>query len=271
MAALGTSTNTHLANDMTLLLNKIERRAGLTLLLEHLPKHLNKEAWAKVIEEDTLVTFSRYFPNKIDLQITSETCDKKRDASNVMWYYIKDEVTNGVPILGILDINWKDTSARNSGLSTGVGSGYYAYDMPCIEGTLESIIGLQMNADFASLYNRQIWVDFQYPNRFALRGLGNISYDLNTFIITVLLQNVSLSTIPPSMGNVLENLAMCDVCNFLYMNLRYFDGLETAYINIDLKLQELQDIANRREQIIDELNNSYVSAANSNIPYIWSV
>ena len=55
------------------------------------------------------------------------------------------------------------------------------------------------------------------------------------------------------------------------MNLRYYDGIDTAYINIDLKLNELQEIANKRESIIEELKNSYVSASNSAIPYIWSV
>jgi hypothetical protein len=73
------------------------------------------------------------------------------------------------------------------------------------------------------------------------------------------------------MMSIFEQLAMSDVANYLYMNLRYYDNLETAYINIDLKLSELQDQANKRENIIEELKNSYVSPSNTNIPYIWSV
>ena len=268
---LGKASPTHLANDMTLLLNKIERRLGLIPLTPHLPEYLNKEAWANVIETDTLVTFSRYFPNRFRMAINDKTCDKKRDESNVVWYYIKDEVTHGVPILGITDIDWTDTSARNSGLATGVGNGYYAYDIPCIEGTLESIVALQMNADFSSLYNRQIYIDFEYPNRFALKGLGNISYDLNQFIVNVLTQHVSLNTISPTYGEILESLAMSDIAGFLYMNLRYYDGLETVYVNLDLKLSELQEVYNRRENIIEEIKNSYVSAANEYQPMIMSI
>jgi hypothetical protein len=68
-----------------------------------------------------------------------------------------------------------------------------------------------------------------------------------------------------------EALAQADVANFLQKNLRYVDGLETVYVNIDLKLGELEQEAGKRDNIIDEMKNSYVSAANDNIPYILTV
>ena len=55
------------------------------------------------------------------------------------------------------------------------------------------------------------------------------------------------------------------------MNLRYFDNLETIYVNIDLKLNELEQEASKREQVLDTLKNSYVSASNDAIPYILTV
>jgi hypothetical protein len=68
-----------------------------------------------------------------------------------------------------------------------------------------------------------------------------------------------------------EALAFADIANFLALNLRYFDGLETVFVNVDLKLSELQDVANKRSDIIEKLENSYVSTSNKNIPYIWTV
>ena len=50
-------------NQMTKLLNKIERRLGLQVIT--LPEKINKDSWHTVIEEDTIPEFSRYFPNKI--------------------------------------------------------------------------------------------------------------------------------------------------------------------------------------------------------------
>ena len=44
------------ANNMTKLLNKIERRLGTRPL--NLPEHLQKDKWVDVIKEETLVTYS---------------------------------------------------------------------------------------------------------------------------------------------------------------------------------------------------------------------
>jgi hypothetical protein len=262
-----------LSNDMTALLDKIERRLGLIPLSPHLPTGMQKSDWAKIIQEDTLVTFSRFFPNRFKMVINSETCDKQLDKeTNTMWYYIKDEILQGCKLLGVKDIDWTDTSSANSSLTDGsIGNYYYPSSMPCPEATFETMLGLQMMADFASLYNRGIVIDFQYPNRFCLKGLGNANYDLSSFVVVLLVEHKSLNTISPTMMDTFERLAMSDVANYLYMNLRYYDGFETAYVNIDLKLSELQDVASRRDNIIEELDNAHVSASNPEIPYVWSV
>lgn len=260
-----------LANDMTDLLNKIERRLGLIPLTPHLPEYLNKEQWAKVIKEDTLVTFSRFFPNRLKMVINDETVDKRKEG-NVMWYYIKDEILMGNKLLGVMDIDWTDTSAQNSSLTNGsIGTYYYPAGMACPEATLNAVLTLQGFADFASLYNRGIYIDFEYPNRFCLKGLGNTNYDLSSFVVVLLIQHRDLGTISPTKFEILERLAMADVANFLYMNLRYYDNMETAYINLDLKLSELQDQASKREQVVEELQNSYVSTSNDYQPYIWTI
>jgi hypothetical protein len=263
-----------LANDMTALLDKIERRLGLIPLSPHLPEGLKKSDWAdKVIMPDTMVEFSRYYPNRFKLIISDETCNKRLDkATNTMWYYIKDEIIDGCKLLGIKDIDWTDTSSANSSLTNGsVGTYYYPSGMPCPAATFESILTLQSLADFASLYNRGIVIDFQYPNRFCLKGLGNTNYDLSRFVVVLLVEHKSLNTISPTMMSIFESLAQADVANYLYMNLRYFDNFETAYVNIDLKLSELADAASKRESIIDELKNSYVSTSNMECPIVWSV
>ena len=58
-----------LANDMTALLDKIERRLGLIPLSPHLPEGMQKSDWAKIIETDSIITFSRYFPNRFKINI----------------------------------------------------------------------------------------------------------------------------------------------------------------------------------------------------------
>ena len=59
------------SNNMTKLLNKIERRLGTRAL--NLPKHLQKDEWVTVIKEETLVTYSRYYPFELKYHIGPET------------------------------------------------------------------------------------------------------------------------------------------------------------------------------------------------------
>ena len=73
------------------------------------------------------------------------------------------------------------------------------------------------------------------------------------------------------MMETVEALAEADVARFLYEELKYYDGLETVYANIDLKLGDLESKASARADIIAELKDSYVSAANSNQPLMFTV
>lgn len=260
-----------LTNDMTLLLNKVERRLGLIPLAPHLPEYCNKDSWANIIMTDTIVTFSRYFPYRFKMLINNETCNKKYDNQKTLWYYIKDEILQGAKLLGIQDIDWMDTSTNNSSLGASSVGNYFYPSMGCPMATFESIVGLQMTADFNSLYNRGIYIDFQYPNHFCLRGIGNTNYDLNSFTVILLVEHSSLSTISPTKMEVFERLATADIANFLYQNLKYYDNLETAFVNIDLKINELNDVASKRDQIIEELDQAHVTTANDQAPIIWSV
>ena len=259
-----------MANDMTKLLNKIEKRLGLLLLTPHLPKELNKEAWAETIEEDTMVTFSRYFPLKVRFVINSETCHKVRE-DNCWYYIIKDEYLAGAKLLGVIDIDWNDTSADNLGVGQTAGYGYYIPNYGGLESTFDAFLSNQMNADVASMYNNNIFVDFKYPNKIGIKRAGGLDVDLNSYVVNLLIQHHTLATISPTKMETFESLAQSDVARLLYMNLRYVDGLETVYLNIDLKLNELEQEANKREGIIDEIKQSYVSASNDAIPYIMTV
>lgn len=261
-----------LANDFTDLLDKIEDDLGLRPLTPHLPSFATKDKWADRIRKKTLPEFSRYYPNKLPLVVNDETCYKRKENDGKTWYYIKDEILQGVKLLGVLDIDWMDHTNRNAslGVSNASASRYYPTN-GCIASTFETMVGLQMAADISSLYNRGICIDYKDPGKFCVVGTGNTDYDLTSFVVSILVEHVSLSTISPTKMTIFEQLATADVARFLYMNLRYFEGFETAYINIDLKLSELQEEAGKRESIMDKIEQSYVSTSNENIPYIWTV
>ena len=88
-------------NKMNLLLNKIERRLGTKPL--NLPEEINKDTWAsEVIEQDTLPTFSRFFPYKVRIHIDTES--PKKDG----YYIIDTALVGGAEILGVKDIAWDE-------------------------------------------------------------------------------------------------------------------------------------------------------------------
>jgi magnesium-transporting ATPase (P-type) len=149
--------------------------------------------------------------------------------------------------------------------------GYYIPNYGGMESTFEAFLAQQMSADIASLYNNQIYIDFEYPNKLKIMRAGNVDVNLASFVVDLLVEHSNLQTISPTKMETFESLAQADVARFLYMNLRYYDNLDTIYINIDLKLSELEQEGNKRDQIIDDMKNAYTLAASDTTPLIWSV
>lgn len=260
------------ANDMTLLLKKIERRLGLIPITPHLPKEFQREAWANIIRDDTMVTFSRFFPNKIRY-----VC---REGDTVVakegWYYLKDEIIGNNKVLGVADLNWTDIGANNLSLTSLAAYGYpetYGYAYYGTASVLsDQMTGLMMNANMNSLFSAAntiyLETDEGNPMRFRLSALSGRKYNLKCFVINVLIEHKDLATISPTKMNTFEALAQADVANFLYSNLKYYDGLETIYATVDLKLNDLSSEASKRDNIIEDLKNAYVTFSNVNEPLI---
>lgn len=251
-------------NQMNKLLNKLERRLGTKPL--NLPSDLCKDEWASVIEEETLDTFSRYFPNS--MHIVLDLSQRKKDG-----FYLLDEyVPENVDILGVRDIDWSLFSKDSLRLQEA--QGYGMYDFLTNNYGMDDIALIQMRADHMSLFNNQIFVEYKAPNMIKLSTVtgADITRGMNSFPVEILIKHApNLMTIPPTMKETFEELAEADVARFLYENLKYFDGIETVYTNIDIKISDFETKANKREEIVNYLKDSYVSAANKHQPLMFTV
>ena len=254
-----------IANKMNKLLDKIERRLGTSQL--KLPDYLSKDKWAtKVIANETLDTFSRYFPNtlKINLDLSTRRVDG--------WYVIDEYIPDGVEILGVRDIDW--TTYNADAFASQQAEGYGVYGMLVNNYGLDDIALAQMRADMLSLYNNNIFVDFKAPNLVKVNSVSRndmVKFSGSIPIELLIKHADNLMTIPATMMEIFEDLAQADVATFLYQELKYYDGLETVYANIDLKLNDLADAASKRSDIVSQLEESYVSAANKNQPIMFTV
>lgn len=251
-------------NRMTDLLNKIERRLGTKPM--NLPEDLRKDKWANsVIVPDTLTTFSRFFPYKMPVLVDNKC---KKDG----YYFIDTLVPEGTEILGVRDLNWKLFARDSIRIQQGVG--YGIYDFLANNYGLDDIALLQLRADCTSLFNNGIYLDFIPPNMLKLESVngGDVSRGLGYFPIEILVKHRdNLMTIAPTKMETFERLAIADVAVFLFQYLKFFDGLETVFANVDLKMNYLETEANKREEVLDYLRNNYVNPANEAQPIMYTI
>lgn len=255
------STN-QMANQMTLLLNKIERRLGLKML--KLPDEINKDSWVDVIKEDTIPTYSRYFPYELTIVVGNQ-CFKDG------YYFIDKCVPDGCKILGIKDISWE--SYRVDPSFDRWGTNFSTYDFVARDYAIDDIAFSQLSADMMSLFNLGIYVEIEYPNKVRLVSVnGSPISRYRPFPLKIFIEHpISLMTISPTMMESFEKLAISDVANYLYQQLKYVDGSDTVFANLDLKLDKLQDEANKRDEIIEKLEEAHTSTANEYQPCIMTV
>lgn len=235
------------SNRMSKLLGKIERRLGTMLL--NLPDNIGKNYWATIIQEDTIPVFSRFFPYRV-MTVIDHECEKDG------FFFIDKDLPQGSVILGAQDVNWEAYRCNN---------GYDRYNFLSTYGADE--IGLtQVSADYMSLFNMGIYIDFIPPNKIRLETVnGSQVTRFRSFPLWVLIEHpANLMTISPTMMNTFEDLCTSDVAAFLYEQLKHFDDTETTYMTLSLKLETIKNWAGKRDEIIRILDEAHTTTANEN-------
>ena len=253
-------------NKMNQLLSKIERRLGTKPLM--LPEDISKDKWAdEVIIPDTITTFSRFFPHMVRIRIDASP-ENKKDG----YYIIDTDLLGGAEILGVKDIAWDEYG--NNALAQQSGIGMYDYLGAYNNYSMDDVMLLQARADMTSVFNNSIFVDFKEPNMIKLSSVtnGDITGGLAQIPIDVFVNHpANLSTIPPTQMETFEKLAIADVASFLVAYLQHYDGLETVFANVDMKLSSIERFADRREDIVQLLDDAHVNPANKNQPIMYCV
>jgi len=254
-------------NRMTDLLELIERRLGTRQL--NLPSTLSKDIWAdEVIEKDTLRTFSRFYPHKIPYMLTE---DRKKGP----YYLIDEKLCNSIEILGCGDIDWKLLSKTAPAWGWGGPGAYFTmFDFFSNSMSLDDIGQYQMLTDHVSMLKTSLYVEFYPPNMIRLESAlsNNMTQYLKAIPLNLFVKHAkNLMTIPPTQMETFEQLATCDTAIFLYNNLKYYQNVETVFATTDLNLDVLQDYQSRRDDLIQVLRDSYVSASNRNQPILIAI
>lgn len=253
-----------MSNRVSRLLDLIEMRLGTKQL--NLPASLDKDTWMHVIDISTLNTFSRFFPVKMPYYLTN---DRRKGP-----YYLIDEKTAAsVDIIGVGDIDWHLLSKNAPAF--GFGYGFYStYDFFLNGMDVEGIAEQQMLTDHASLYKCGVYLKFEPPNMVRLESnlSNNMLEMLKAIPISLFVKHSpNLMTIEPTKMELFESLAICDVAIYLYNNLKYYQNIETPYASAELNIDILQDYSNRRDDIVQQMRDSYVTFANKSQPMIMAI
>ena len=120
----------------------------------------------------------------------------------------------------------------------------------------EDLMTAQATANLMSLAIPSVTFKFHPPNKIELFNTG-LAFD-NRYKVTVALEHSeNLTTIPKTSWTSFMKLATLDVKKFLYDNLKLYGNLQTAYGNIDIKIDDWSNAEQERNDLIREWEDSW--------------
>ena len=146
---------------------------------------------------------------------------------------------------------------------------YMGYSDP-----IHSTIDIMQTLTNYSYFPDQLFVEFYPPNGFKITNIDyvNLIENRNSIELDIFINHPkNLITISQTSLNLFEDLCTCKIAELIYGHLKYFDGIETGYQTIDLKLDTIQEWISRTDDIINTINDSYVSLANKNQPAFYFI
>lgn len=258
-------------NNMSNLIDKVSNRLGIDIMMDKLPKCINKSSWVDLIQNEVLNLYSRYYPHCIQYK-----CKPERDYNhNTGLYIINTDYINSsnIKILGIKSIS------RNEKKKCIMPEGYVYtnniyYGNNIVSDPINSTLDIMQGLTTHSYFPDQLFIEFYPPNGFKITNISYTDIISNRISIEIdLLVNhpKSLITISQTSMSLFEDLCTSKIAEFIYGTLKYFDGIETGYQTIDLKLDTVQEWINRKDEILNIINDSYVSLSNRNQPSFYII
>lgn len=207
---------------------------------------------ADEIIRDTIVNitrpvFSIYCPycEKIRFNLTKDLkCIEKY--ANYETYLLPD-IFNNRELLYVKDVYYDETDSSDLG--------YWGGGIPIMHGNMMRQAMLS-NASL-SLVNRmipKISFEYEHPRKVTLY---NVLSSAKIVFELALEHDKSLVSITPTSTESFYELAILDVKDALYQIMKHYNDINTAYGNINLKLDDWASAADKRESLLNEWKDSY--------------
>jgi hypothetical protein len=221
--------------NLNLLVNHIKARVGFT----HRKLELSEEAIITCLQQETLPTISTYMPFYCMSSCNLGT-DKVAQNMNTYWIEAKSDEFD------ILDVTVVMPPVRGMNSS--------AYMLTPIGADYQTIIGALTTSKFAStlnsvVLNPETW-QFLPPNQLRVYSTYSLT-ELALVLKTT--HRKDFSTLPIGASEVIKKLAYYDVMMDVFGFRKYFSQLNTAVAQINLNMDELSSIPDKRDELIERL------------------
>lgn len=198
-----------------------------------------------VIKLKTLRTFSTFLPHVRTLTFNLDT-DLEM---------IKEEYTESIYV--IPDIYSRDILyVRNVTMQSKLlGNGFIS---PVFDGSIDTynyMMLTQASANLASVAAPPITFKFEPPNRLHLYNVATAYGEIDVELAFVHADN--LSTITQTSWESFYELALIDVKRFLYNTMKHYTEIQSAYGNINLKIDDWSNAESERKDLIEKMKDSY--------------
>jgi hypothetical protein len=230
--------------NLSTLITRIKARCGLYAIA--LPFENADEAIKEVIENVTLRTFSTYCPYYENFRFELTSLERIEKNANYETYLLPD-VFSKREIMFVRDVRYDESDMS--------GLGYWGGGVPLLHGNMMRQAMLS-NAGM-QLTNRVIpkmTFKYEHPRKVTLY---NILASSKVVFELAFMHDKSLASISPTEEESFFQLAILDVQDMLYQTLKHYNNIQTAFGNIDMKLDEWAQADDKRKQLLDEWDNVY--------------
>jgi len=216
----------------TTLLRHIKAQLGSTTRV--LP--ISDDEILEIIEEETLPTFSKYYPYMYRVYVGKEDKLDYKEARSV--YVMK---TDGLEILGVAKVFRTDGSYNECRYP------YY---------NTNNIFDIAIANNYLSVASTPETFAFYPPSLIELFPKNWV--DKEFLVICKCIHPKSLQTIPPTLKDEFFDLATYDVGRAIAPILIHYDQLQTPYGQIELKIDFINECAQKREDLLEKFQSKFM-------------
>lgn len=234
--------------DVNKMIRRIKRDIGIYGIA--LPIENVDQMILEILEDTTIPVFSLYCPREelvtLDINdlVHNGSCGRGEDSD---LYILPDWLYSGNRnVLYVKRIEYADDIMSRNYYPTGRGS---------IFSNLEDIMLANANRPIVDMSVTKITFKYEHPRKV---------YIYDSLVATKLRLTLacehdkSCQSIPATAAESFFKLAELDIKAGLYQTIKHYDGIETSYGRIELKIDDWQNARQEREDMIKEWDDSYL-------------